>query len=341
MRAVKPFSLLTRSSVGLAVLLGILCVSGCGKPAGPEFAFVTNGVDPFWTLAESGAKAAAAERGLNVKVLMPAGGAVEQKNMLEDLLTRGVTGVAVSPIDAANQVGLLDEVASRAILITHDSDAPQSARRVFIGVDNYDAGRMCGQLVKEALPDGGRVMIFIGRLEQDNAKLRRQGVIDELLDRPRDPSRFDPPGAEIAGGKYVILGTLTDNFDRARAKANAEDTLSRHPDVGCMVGLFAYNPPAILEALEQAGKVGAVKVAAFDEQDRTLQGIRDGHVQGTVVQNPYEYGARSVAVLQALAAGDESVIPESKVIHVPARQIRKDNVDAFWAEKEAMLGGAK
>jgi ribose transport system substrate-binding protein len=315
-------------------------LSACQKSGGgaQQFAFVTNGVDPFWTLAEQGAKAAAAREGMDVKVLMPAGGAVEQKSMLEDLLTRGTAGIAVSPIDAANQVGLLNEVAERAILITHDSDAPASNRQVFIGVNNYDAGRMCGQLVKEALPQGGAVMIFIGRLEQDNARLRRQGVIDELLDRSHDPSRFDPPGGEIKGDRYTILGTLTDNFDRALAKANVEDTLSRFPDVGCLVGLFAYNPPAILEALEQAGKIGKVKVAAFDEAERTLQGIRDGQVQGTVVQNPYMYGFRSVEVLKALAAGDRSVIPADKFINVPARQIRKDTVDEFWKDLKSKLG---
>ncbi len=338
MRAVKALFPLPS---GLFRWLGpgmLALVSGCIRESGEQFAFVTNGVDPFWTLAEAGVKAAAAEQGMNVKVLMPAGGAVEQKNMLEDLLTRGTKGIAVSPIDAANQVGLLNEVAKRAILITHDSDAPESERRVFIGVNNYDAGRLCGQLVKEALPDGGTVVIFIGRLEQDNAKLRRQGVIDELLDRSHDPSRYDPPGAEAKGEKFTILGTLTDNFDRARAKANVEDTLARHPDVSGLIGLFAYNPPAILEALEQSGKIGRVKVAAFDEAERTLQGIRDGQVQGTVVQNPYQYGVRSVEVLKALAAGDESVIPEDRFINVPARQIRADTVEEFWADLKIKLG---
>lgn len=329
-------------SIALRLLLPacLAVLTACQKSGGGarQFAFVTNGVDPFWTLAEQGVKAAAAENQMDVKVLMPAGGAVEQKSMLEDLLTRGTTGIAVSPIDAANQVDLLNEVAGRSILITHDSDAPASNREVFIGVNNYDAGRMCGQLVKEALPQGGAVMIFIGRLEQDNSRLRRQGVIDELLERSHDPSRFDPPGGEIKGERYTVLGTLTDNFDRALAKANVEDTLSRFPDVGCLIGLFAYNPPAILEALEQAGKMGKVKVAAFDEAERTLQGIRDGQVQGTVVQNPYMYGFRSVEVLKALAAGDRTVVPADKFINVPARQIRKDTVDEFWKDLNAKLG---
>ena len=69
---------------------------------------------------------------------------------------------------------------------------------MYIGMDNYKAGRMCGELVKEALPDGGNVMLFIGRLEQDNSKYRRQGVIDELLDRDRDAQYYkDQQGAWV------------------------------------------------------------------------------------------------------------------------------------------------
>jgi ribose transport system substrate-binding protein len=181
-------------------------------------------------------------------------------------------------------------------------------------------------------------MILIGRMEQDNSRKRRQGVIDELLGRPEDPERFDPPGDVVEGGGFKILGTLTDAFDLAKAKANAEDALSRHPELDAMIGLFAYNPPAILQALEQAGKLQTVKVIGFDEDEGTLAGIQSAAVHGTVVQNPYEYGYQSVKVLHALAGGDTSVVPADAFIHIPGRQIRKDNVDAFWADLKSKLG---
>jgi ribose transport system substrate-binding protein len=60
-------------------------------------------------------------------------------------------------------------------------------------MDNYTAGRLCGELIKEAMPEGGSVMIFVGRLGQLNARQRRQGVIDELLERDHNPDRYDPP----------------------------------------------------------------------------------------------------------------------------------------------------
>lgn len=328
----------------LLLLTSLLVLVGCGgrndsaSGGKASYAFVTNGVDPFWTLAESGVTAASAELDVKADVLMPAAGAVEQKSMLEDLVTRGTTGVAVSPIDAANQTDFLNQVAEQTILITQDSDAPDSTRRVYIGMDNYDAGRACGLLVKEALPEGGTVMILVGRMEQDNARRRRQGVIDELMDRSHDNTRFDAPGNVIRGDKYTILGTLTDQFDRARAKANAEDTLARNPDIGAMVGLFAYNPPLILEALEQAGKLKAVKVIGFDEADRTLQGIIDGDVYGTVVQNPYMYGYKSIEVLHALHEGRETGADANGFININARQIKQDNVEAFWSDLKKKLG---
>jgi len=321
-------------------LLIAAMLSACGDTSGEKkrrYAFITNGVAEFWTIAEAGAKQAAEDLGVEVRVLMP-GSLTDQKQMLEDALTRGVDGIAVSPIDSANQTDLLNQVAQRTRLVTHDSDAPESDRVLYVGMDNYTAGRLCGALVKEALPDGGKVMILIGRMEQDNARKRRQGVIDEMLDRTFDPDRYDPPGEVLEGAGFTVLGTLTDGFDLARAKANAEDALARHPDIDAMVGLFAYNPPAILQALQQAGKLGEVQVIGFDEDGGTLRGIREGTVHGTVVQNPYEYGYQSVKSLEALAAGDESVLAEGDFLSIPARQIRPEDLDAFEAELNARLG---
>lgn len=325
-----------------AMLAGLSILAGCGDSeksgeGGSSYALVTTGVDPFWSICKKGGEDAAEELGIEIETLMPSS-AEDQKTKLEDLLAKGVDGISVAAIDPTNQSGLFEEVAENAILITMDTDAPSTNREVYVGMDNYDAGWMVGELVKEAIPDGGEVVLFIGRLEQENAKRRRQGVIDCLLGRDKDPSRYDAPGEEQVGGGYTILATLTDQFDRAKAKANVEDMLTKHEGVDAMVGLFAYNPVMILEALKQAKRVGEVKVIGFDENEVTLQAIKDGTVHGTVVQDPYEYGNRSIKVLHALSKGDTSVIPESKFIDIPARQIRKDNVDAFWKDLNSKLG---
>jgi ribose transport system substrate-binding protein len=254
---------------------------GEGSDAEVSFAYVTNGVDPFWDLCAAGVRIAEKEFGVSCEVLMPPKGVVDQKRMMETLLAKGIDGIAVSPVDAENQTPFLNEVAENTILITNDSDAPKSKRLVFIGTNNYKAGRALGGLVKKALPDGGEVMLFVGRLEQLNARQRRQGVIDELLGRPEqslEQVNYDPVDATnltAEGSKYTILDTRTDNFDKARAKSNAEDAIAKYKDLKCMVGLFAYNSPSCIDAIKEADKLGAIKICGFDEQDALLQAITE------------------------------------------------------------------
>lgn len=329
-----------------AAIVAVSLVSGCGSgnsstnqgAATPSYAFITCGVADFWEHAQAGAQKSADELGVDVTVIMPSS-MTDQTRKIEDLLVRGTNGIAISPIDPANQVGVLNQAASQTNLITHDSDAPDTDRKVYIGMDNFDAGFLCGKTLREALPEGGKVMIFIGRLDQDNVKRRRQGFIDGFLAREPARDRSDPPGDVLVSDdqKYSVLGTMTDQLDRAKAKANGEDALTRHPDLTAMAGLSEYNPPLILEALERAGKLGQVKVMAFDENDATLQGIKDGTVVATIVQNPYEYGYQSVRLLNQLHLGKEDAVPESGFIDIPARVIDPSNVDAFWQEIKSRL----
>src|SRR5262249_29341648 len=106
-----------------------LLLTGCPRGDGKiTVGYVTNGIDPFWVIAEKGARDAAADPAINVnvEVRMPPKGVDDQKRMVQELLTRGVKGIAISPIDPDHQGDLLDEIAAHTTLITHDSDAPKS-----------------------------------------------------------------------------------------------------------------------------------------------------------------------------------------------------------------------
>ncbi len=334
--------------IALACLAGLL-LAGCAPRSADDWqvAFVTNQIADFWKIAEAGCLDAQKDFDVLVDVRMPAQAtAVEQKQKIEDLLTSGIDAVAISPIDADNQVDWLNSIARRVPLITHDSDAPASDRLMYIGMDNYAAGRMCGELVKQALPEGGQVILCIGRLEQDNSKYRRQGVIDVLLGRDRDvefyksqPSALQQGEGEIAGDRYSILATLTDQGKPDVAQAKAEDALNTYPELDAFVGLFEYNPPACYQALKKAGKLGQIQLVGFDENEVTLQAIKDGECIGTVVQNPYMYGYESVRVLVELLKGNKDVIPDSKFIDIPPRKITAENIDEFWADLRAKQGG--
>lgn len=340
-------------------ILPIFCFSGCSDGSQSEdgsssrtidssttFAYVTNGVDPFWDLCAAGVRIAEEELGITCEVLMPPKGVVDQKRMMETLLAKGIDGIAVSPIDAENQTPFLNEVARNTILITQDADAPMSDRIVYIGANNYKAGRALGKLVKNAIPAGGEVMIFVGRLEQLNARQRRQGVIDELLNRPAQELsevKFDPVDAKnltAEGSKYVVLDTRTDNFDKAKSKSNAEDAITKYKNLKCMVGLFAYNPPACIDAIREADKLGQIKVCGFDEQDALLQAIAEGHAYGTISQLPWEYGYESIMMLKDIYEGN---MPTTDYVEKSFLAVTQENVAEFWSKKKEMaeLGKSK
>lgn len=328
----------------LALVLGVACSKSAedgGSGGSIEVGYLTNGVDPFWDVAAAGARTAAKEFDVRVDVQMPAKGIADQKRMIEAMLARGVDGIAISPVDTKNQISQINEAAGRTNVITHDSDSPDSERLCFVGMDNYLAGRTAGRLIEEAMPDGGSVMLFVGRLEQLNAQQRRQGIIDELLDRPEQSLaslEVDAPDADLSNGKYTILSTRTDNYDRGRAKSNAEDAIAAHPDLGCMVGLFGYNTPACVAAVEEAGKAGSIRIVGFDELDGTLRGIENGTVHATVTQQPYEYGYHSVRILAALARDDRSVLPDGGFEKIDIHIVNKDNLVEFETELKKLKG---
>jgi ribose transport system substrate-binding protein len=226
----------------------------------------------------------------------------------------------VSPIDPANQTDFLDRIASQTLLICHDSDAPQSKRVCYIGTDNTAAGVEAGKLIKEALPNGGKIMVFVGTLDAQNAKERFAGIKKEL-----------------EGSKVEIIDVRTDETDRVRAQKNVEDTLVKYPDVACLVGLWSYNGPAIINAVKGGGKAGTVKIVCFDEEDETLAGVASGDIYGTVVQQPYEFGKQSITKMAKYLGGDKEALAGGKQI-VPTLSIKKDGVAEFSARLKKLLG---
>lgn len=320
MNSRRRFSALVMVASLAGLWVCVVGLPGCQRGGGGEkpirVAYITNGVASFWDVAEKGAQAAARDHNVRLEIYMPTDGVAEQKRVIEDLLIKGISGIAISPIDPDGQTDLLNNAVEQTLLITHDSDAPASRRLCYIGMDNYDAGWICGEVVREALPQGGQIILCVGRLDQLNARLRRQGVIDAILGRTPDPARFDDPTKPITEGPYTILETLVDGFDFAKAKADAVDSIAKYPELSCLVGLFGYNPPLCLEAVKEYGKLGEIQIVAFDEDETTLQGVIDGHIFGTVIQNPYMYGYDSVRVLAGLARGEslEAVLPEGEGI---------------------------
>lgn len=308
------------------------CANQGGGPGGgaagggagqTRLAFVTNNASDFWTIAREGTKKADAELDdLTVEFRIPSDGtAAEQKRVVDDLLAKGVQGIAISPVDPDNQTQMINDAASKVLVVTQDSDAPNSNRAFYVGTDNVAAGRQAGELIKEALPQGGKIMLFVGKLDARNAQERSQGIRETLQ-----------------GSNIQIIDTRTDDTDRVRAKSNVSDTLVRYPDVAALVGLWSYNGPAILNAVREAGKTGQVKIIAFDEEDETLAGVSDGSIFATVVQQPYEFGYQAIKMMHAYLKGDRAGVPASKQVFVPTLVIRRDNVGEFTQKINQLRG---
>ena len=83
-----------------------------------------------------------------------------------------------------------------------------------------------------------------------------------------------------------------------------------------------------------------MKIVAFDEEDETIAGVRSGAIYATVIQQPFEIGRQAIAVLAATLRGDKSAIPADKKIIIPARVVRKDNVDAIVKQIDGWRGRA-
>jgi len=293
----------------------VLVLTGCSRKGSSThtLAFVTNNASDFWTIARKGTEKADAERAdITVEFRLADGTAAGQKRIVEDLLAKGVDGIAISPVDPANQTAMLDEAAQRTLVFTHDSDAPASKRECYVGTDNVAAGRQAGELIKSTLPSGGKIMLFVGQIDARNAQERLQGIKET-----------------IAGTKIEILDVRTDDTDRVRAKANVAETLVAHPDVAALVGLWSYNGPAILNAVRDANRIGQVPIISFDEEDETLTGVKAGAIAGTVVQQPFEFGYQAMTLMAQVLAGDRSGIPATRQVFIPTRVLRQNDVDEF------------
>jgi len=288
----------------------------------PTIAFVVNIAADFWKAAEAGMKKAQAELpDYNLVFKYPDQSTVAiQNGIVNDLIAAGAKAVMISAIDP-KATDTLNKFASQTAFFTTDSDAAQSNRIAYIGSSNEALGEQAGQIAKEALPNGGKCMGFVGHLDAANFTERRDGF-----------------NKGVAGTQITLVDTKSDGGDMTAAKKNPEDVLAANPDINCMVGFYSYSTPAIYQALKNAGKLGQITVIAFDDDPITLGGVKEGSIAGTVVQQPFEWAYQGFKLMAAYLKGDKSGIPKDGVIIVPGKILHAADIDAYVANLKQMQG---
>src|SRR6202171_5961486 len=155
MGGMNPMKRILVAGLSAALALAISSASAADKKT---LAFVVNGASDFWKIAEAGVKKAQGELpnyDLQFKYPEQAAAAVQQR-VMEDLVAAGVAGIMVSSVDPKNQTEGLNKIASQTLLLTTDSDAPQSKRVAYIGSSNTALGKDAGRPIMEGGAAGGR-----------------------------------------------------------------------------------------------------------------------------------------------------------------------------------------
>jgi ribose transport system substrate-binding protein len=285
-----------------------------------RLAFVGNAPDDFWSIVRLGCDYATRQLGdVDLDFRFPVEhNAAAQQEILSALVAGGEDGIAISPIDPENQTDFLNGIAAKTLLVCADSDAEKSKRTCYIGTDNVAAGTQVAELLKAALPQGGKIILFVGYANAQSTKDRIQGIQNGL-----------------AGSNIQIIETLADGHKSTIAQKNAGDALAKSPDLAGMVGISGYHGPALLTAVRGEGKAGQIKIVCFDQDSDTLAGIAAGDIYGTIAQKPYEFGYQAIVRMDKYLRGDKTQLADGKIL-IPSQAVTKDSVAAFQARKAVL-----
>ena len=311
------------SPVPIAALAAALALSSCArKPSEPsgddaaktlQIAVIPKGTThEFWKSIHAGAVKAGRELGVEViwKGPQKEDDRAQQITVVEDFISRGVDGIVLAPLDDRALVRpVQDAVRDKIPVVVIDSGLQGSDYVSYVATDNYKGGVLAARRLGELL--GGRGRIFLIRYQEGSASTvqREAGFYDTVT------KEF--PGLTILV-KDQYAGATTET-----AYQLAENLISRFPDVQ---GVFAPNESSTfgtLRALQESGLAGKVVFVGFDSSPKLVQGLRDGDIQGLVIQNPAKMGYLGVKTIVAHLRGE----PVEKVVDTGVVLATKENMD--------------
>ncbi len=309
-----------RHRISIAALLTALPL--CAAPAAHAkdakdivVAVVPKVAVPFFDDCNKGAKAAAQADGVQYQWVVPQNtqGSTQVK-IIEDLMSKKVDGIAISVNEPKSVESVIKKaVASGIKVLTFDSDSAKSGRSMYIGTSNQAAGETMGESMAKALDGKGEVAIVTGQLGAANLNERIAGIKQALAKHP----------------EIKLVATEGTEDDLARAVSVDEALLRGHPQLKGIFGVSQVGGPSIAKVMatrEFAAKKGAVKVFAFDDLPDTVKGVKDGFIQGIMVQRPVTMGKLAVDHLVAQIDGKETAPAD---IDTGVTVVDASNLDAY------------
>ena len=294
-----------------AAAAALLCAPVAAGAADYTFALVPKNVNnPFFDVARDGCKKAEEELGGKIECLYIGpgehGGGEDQLQMVNDLITRQVDGIAVSPSNAAGIVSALVQAKAAGIpVLTWDSDLlPENKdlRIAYIGTKNYDIGVNLAKLVQEIKPDGGTICLQTGGAAAANHNERLQGIRDTL----GGMSGTTSPGEQLTGqnGWTEVDGCpLYTDDDAARAVQQMEDVLAKYPDLDAYISTGAFtqwNPDAyrsVATKVKDRIDDKSLALVVADTLPMQMDLLKEGLSQGQVGQRPFQMGYETMNFL--------------------------------------------
>lgn len=271
--------------------------------------------NPYWFAVRDGMNAAAEKLGVNAEFQGPVQADVAQQvTIIESLIARKIDGLAISPNDPDGIEAVIQQAMAHGIpTLTFDSDSPKSARVVYVGTNNYQAGREAGQQMIHFLNGTGKIAILTGGLGALNLNERIRGFRDVIRE---------------SGAKIEEISLQACNDDNIQALNLMEDVSRANPDLdgwfitGCWPLVSPHD--ALLNAI--GGRKDMVLIG-FDTVKEELELVKSGLVQALIGQRPWAMGYKAVEILYDIVVNQK--MPAETTIDTGVDIVTKANVAEF------------
>jgi ribose transport system substrate-binding protein len=271
------------STMRIRGLLEPILSDSTARDASVHVVLISQELDnPYWRSIEQGAREASRNYGMQLEYDGPLRiNPNEQIKLLEKAIAAKADAVLLQGIDDPRYRTLIDKAVRQGIpVITVDTDEPDTRRLTYVGTDNFEAGKLMGELVAKTAGNGGSIAVLLGNEKAPNQQLRLSGFRSVIERNP----------------ELSIVDVRSSNISRLQAAGEAENILNNFPDVRFLIGFSALDGIGALEAAERV-QPQELNIFAFDDLDETIEAIRKGKIVSTIIQQPYEMGFDAVSQL--------------------------------------------